>query len=505
MGIIISDISKRYGAVVAISRASMSVEKGEIRAILGGNGSGKSTLAKIIGGIISKDSGKIAFNDREINFTSPKNAKKNRVIITSQELSLFTNLTVEENICICDIPVKTGTFINKNGISEKAGKVLEIMNLTDLLGKKVSELHPNQQYMVELAKAIVQNPKLLIIDEITSALYRQDVEIVDKILKNLKSQGCIILFISHRMEELYNICDSVTIMRNGETIGTYPMQEKSEDELLSLMVGTSMVSYHGEGKSHIKPTTKDIFIHVPKIPIQSYHTTESLNICKGEIIGVAGLQGHGQSELVKALYGLSGIIYMEIEGKKCAISNPRSAVKHRFAFISGDRERDGVFNERDLKDNVVSVLELVRKQKVSSPKELLDSYNIRYDNTRQIITELSGGNQQKVVVGRWLSTDPKLLLADDPTKGIDIKARTDLHQEFAKLAEQGSAVIIVSSDDDELVSITSMVERSRVIVMYEGHISKILEGDDITRANILAASMPVAKPNKIKERDKVHA
>jgi ABC-type sugar transport system ATPase subunit len=490
MGIIISDVSKRYGSVVAISKASMSVEDGEIRAILGGNGSGKSTLAKAVGGIICYDTGKVIFNGKEIHFSSPKEAKKNKVIITSQELSLFENLTVEENICICDVPIKIGFFTNKKEVSRKAYQILETMKLTNLLGKKVSELHPNQQYMVELAKAIVQEPKVLIIDEITSALYRQDVEIVDDILKNLKSQGCIILFISHRMMELYTICDSVTIMRNGETLGTYDMQEKTEDELLSLMVGSTIVSYHGEGKSNTNLYQENISIRVPSIPIKSYQTTESLDISSGEIIGIAGLQGHGQSDLVRSLYGLQGSINVEIDGKQCLISNPKCAVKQGFAFISGNRERDGVFNERDLKENVTAVLELVKNKNVSNAKELLNSYNVRFDNTKQIITKLSGGNQQKVVVARWLSTKPKLLLADDPTKGIDVKAREDLHKEFSKLAKQGSSVIYASSDDDELVNITSMAERSRVIVMYEGQISKTLVGNEITRENISAASMP---------------
>lgn len=491
MGLVFSEISKRYGAVVAISRADMKIDTGEVRAILGGNGSGKSTLAKIIGGLVERDTGIITLNDEEINFASPKEAKKNRVIMTSQELSLFSNLTVEENISVCDIPTRRG-FTDRKEVKQKAYQVLEKMHLTDLIGKKVEELYPNQQYMVEFAKALVQEPQILIIDEITSALYRKDVEIVDQIIKDLKKQGCIVLFISHRMSELYAMCDSVTIMKNGETLGTYPMAEKTEDELLSLMVGKDVVSYHGEGK-HRNNIEEDIFICAPEIPISSYKLHESLNISKGEIIGIAGLQGHGQSDFVKALYGLLGPIQLKINDEEIDIKNPKDAVCHGFAFISGDRERDGVFSERDLKENVSSVLELVKDQKVKNARRLLDSYNIRYDHPGQVITALSGGNQQKVVVGRWLSTKPKLLLADDPTKGIDVKARNELHQEFANLAKQGSAVIMVSSDDDELVSITSMVEKSRVIVMYEGHITKVLEGNSINRENISAASMPYTK------------
>lgn len=499
MGLVIQNVSKSYGAVVAIKQADMKIDRGEVRAILGGNGSGKSTLAKIVGGLVGKNQGEITLDGTKIDFQSPKDAKKNHVIMTSQELSLFGNLTVEENICICDLP-QTSVFTNRKGMKEKALEVLKTMKLESLMGRKVSELAANQQYMVELAKALVQDPQILLVDEITSALYREDVDIVCDILAELKKKGCIILFISHRMAELYAICDSVTIMRNGETLGTYPMQEKTEDELLSLMVGTKIESYHGEGK-HKEKAEKDVFIRAPHIRIPSYGTEESLEIGKGEIIGVAGLQGHGQTDLLRSLYGMYGEIQIEKDGKQLSIHNPKQAVSEGFAFISGDRERDGTFRERNLAENLSAVQELVKHQKMGNAREILDGFHVRYDNPGQLITALSGGNQQKIVVGRWLCAKPTLLLADDPSKGIDVKARNDLHQEFAKLAEQGNAVIMISSDDDELVNITSMAENSRVIVMYEGHISAVLEGDAISRENISAAAMPV---NAIPEEGEVN-
>lgn len=232
-------------------------------------------------------------------------------------------------------------------------------------------------------------------------------------------------------------------------------------------------------------------IKAPHIKIPSYGTEESLEIRKGRDIGVAGLQGHGQTDLVNSLYGNLGEIKININGKEVSIHNSRQAVSNGFAFISGDRERDGTFQERNLAENLAAVKELVKHEKIGDSRSVLDSFNVKYDNPGQLITALSGGNQQKVVVGRWLSTKPRLLLANDPTKGIDVKARTDLHKEFVKLAEEGNAVIMISSDDDELVNVTSMAECSRVIVMYEGHISAILEGDAITRENISAASMPI--------------
>ena len=341
MGLVFRDLSKHYGAVIAIKKAEMEIQEGEVRAILGGNGSGKSTLAKILGGLVGRNSGEILIDGQAVDFRSPKEAKGHGVIMTSQELSLFTNLTVEENICICTVP-KKGIFTDRKKLKEEAREVLEKMNLASLMGKKVGELPTNQQYMVELAKALVQHPKILIIDEITSALYREEVEIVDKIITELKAQGCIVLFISHRMVELYAMCDTVTIMRNGETLGTYPMEEKTEDELLSLMVGTKIESYHGENRKTEK-MKRDIFIRAPHIPIPTYGTEEKLEIGKGEIIGIAGLQGHGQKDLVNALYGRNGEIDLEIDGKPIAIKNAKQAVRHGFAIISGDREKDGTF------------------------------------------------------------------------------------------------------------------------------------------------------------------
>ena len=491
MGLEFHNISKRYGAVIAIKQADMTIADGEVRAILGGNGSGKSTLAKALGGLISKDSGEITFRGRTIDFGSPKEAKRNHVITTSQELSLFGNLTVEDNICICDLPRK-GLFVDRKKLRAKAREVLRRMKLEDIATVKVQDLPANQQYMVELAKALIQEPEILIIDEITSALYREDVEIVDGIIRELKAKGCIVLFISHRMAELYAMCDSVTIMRNGETLGTYAMEEKTENELLSLMVGTK-IEASDLARGDEKTMERDIFLRAPSIRIPTYGTWESLEIGRGEIIGIAGLQGHGQTDLIRSLYGLCGDQQLELDGKMVHIRNPKQAVAHGFAFISGDRERDGTFQERDLTENVFAVKELVKHEKPGSAREVLDSFHVRYDTPAELITSLSGGNQQKVVVGRWLSAKPRLLLADDPTKGIDVKARSDLHHEFAQLAKEGNAVLMISSDDDELVKVTSMVEVSRVIVMYEGHISAVLEGSAITRENISAASMPTSE------------
>ena len=490
MGLVLENITKFYGAVKAVEHADLSIDNGEVRAILGGNGSGKSTLAKVISGLAGKNSGKILLNGTEINFQSPAEAKKQHVIMTSQELSLFNNLTVEENISICNMPVRW-KFTDEGKVKERARGVLQELHLEDLMGRKVSELAPNQQYMIEFAKALVQEPKVLLVDEITSALYREDVKIVTEVIKKLKKKGTIIRFISHRMEELYTICDSVTIMRNGVTYGTYPMNDKTEDELLSLMIGSKIESFHGSARKSDKERT--VLLDIPEIPIPSYGTSIHLQVGKGEIIGIAGLQGHGQVDLINSIYGLNGSISVRLEGKELKIDNPRQAVRDGFAYISGDREKDGTFKERSIAENLTAVYELVKRKKGMDVPKTLSKFFVKYDSDKALITSLSGGNQQKVVVGRWLAANPKVLLANDPTKGIDVKAREDLHRLFTELVKAGNAVIMVSSDEDELVNITAMPEFSRVLVMYEGNISAELEGDEITRENISSASMPVQR------------
>jgi ABC-type sugar transport system ATPase subunit len=485
------NISKTFGSIVALRNVSLSVAEGEIRALLGGNGSGKSTIAKVIGGAISPDSGTMQIHDKVCSSKSPANAKKHGIVITSQELGLFTNLSVEENLCICQIPVNGGLFVNKKELRKRAKDVLVRLNLENLLDKKISELPANQQYMAEFAKALVQQPNILIIDEITSALYREDVEVVREVVHELKSKGCIVIFISHRMSEIYSICDTVTVMKNGEIIGTYGVNEKKENELLSLMTGKNIAElvFQSENNNPVYENIQTI-LDIKDLTLPSYGSHINLEVKKGEIIGIAGLQGHGQSDFLKTIFGLNGTVDLKISGEQKHISSPGKAVKSGLAFVSGDREKEGVFGERSVSENLSVVTDLVLKKSKVDEAQLLKDYGVVFGSTRQQITTLSGGNQQKVVIGRWTSANPLILLADDPTKGIDVQARRDIHKIFRDMTDAGSAVIMVSSDDEELVELTKQAKISRILVMYEGNVVKQLVGNDITKENIVAYSMP---------------
>jgi ABC-type sugar transport system ATPase subunit len=490
MGLHLKNVNKAYGSVVALVDAEMAVSNGEIRALLGGNGSGKSTLAKILAGTVKEDRGEFELNGEPYSINSPIDAKKKKVIATSQELSLLSNLTVAENLCIHDIPVNKG-FADKKAMREKAIQVLEKLGILDLLDRTIDTLAASEQYMIEFAKALLADPDVMIVDEITSALYSADVGKVRDALKELKEKGRIVIFISHRMAEIFSICDNVTVMRNGRILDTYDVKNIDQTTLLNQMTGKDILT-ENIVEEHIEYVhSGEDLLKVIHLPIEGFGSTVDLDIKSGEVIGITGLEGHGQSVLLRTLFGLINPYSLELFGVKTQIHNPRQAVKKRFAFISGDRTRYGVFGERSIVDNVEVVINQVLRQKVKDVIGILKEFNVKYGSAKNRILSLSGGNQQKVVIGRWVASKPVVLLADDPTKGVDVQARKDIHEIFVNLAAEGSAVIMVSSDEDELLSISTMTPYSRVLVMYEGKIVKALTGKNINKENISLASMQI--------------
>ena len=489
-------VVKHYGSVIALKEANIEVKPGEIRALLGGNGSGKSTLAKAIGGIIKKNSGTIEIDGKEVNMNSPHEALKHRIALASQELSGFLNLTVAENIMACALPKKKNGFgIDYGEIRRKASEVLARLGLESIVDTPMRRLPPNQKYMVEFAKTIVQDAYILILDEITSPLYREDVQVVKRVMHELKDEGKIILFISHRMHELFDICDSVTVMKDGLTIADKIIEETTGNELLSLMTGLSIEEIEARRRIEIFDIKEDdddereVLLRLKNVKLADFGTEINLTVRRKDFVGIAGLQGHGQSDLIRQIYGLRPTQDFEYKTKEFSGHSPRRSAKDGMAFISGDRTGEGIYPVRSVSENVKSVADLIVGKKIKNVREVLDRFGVRYnDQPKNFVTSLSGGNQQKVVVARWLTTDPELLLTDDPTKGIDVQARYDLHRAFIDLVNKGSGVVMVSSDDQELVDICRMTPNSRVLIMYEGKVIKELTGEAITAENILAYS-----------------
>ena len=484
------NISKSFGGIHALKNASLTLKDGEIRALLGGNGSGKSTLIKVASGLIRADAGEIFIDGKPAKITSPKASKRLGIVSTAQELSILPNLTVGENITLCSIPRRRTGLVDRAAIRARSLAVLKKLGIADVIDTPVGSLPVNKQYLIEFAKAMYQSFDILLIDEITSALYREDVAVVRSILNEYRAQGKIILLISHRLQEIYDMCDSVTVMRNGEIIETCDLQTADEQYLLSLMIGEDYRGVRVSDRSeHTGELSQEAFITVSGLPIPKYGTAVDLTVRKGEIIGVAGLQGHGQSDIVRALHGMNGPVRITMNGSPVTIKNPIQAVKHGIAFVSGDRENEGAFKRHDLAANISAVCDIVLRRRLNSVEEALRSVNTKYDSEQQNITSLSGGNQQKVLFGRWMQTQPQLLLADDPSKGIDMQARGEMRSLLYSMADQGTAMIIVSSDEEELALLCADRGNAKVIVMYEGQIVRTLRGAEVTRQNITAATL----------------
>lgn len=489
------NINKRFGNIIALKNACLSIEPGEVRALLGGNGSGKSTLAKILSGALHKDNGDITFLEKPYKVKSPTFAIREGIVATSQELSFLNNLTVEENLLLRKLPVK-GIFVNRKQMREKAHAVMQSLDLLPLLNKEISELASNEQYLVEFAKALVLEPKILILDEITSALYAKDVEIVFKTIRELKQEGCSIIFISHRMREIFEICDTVTVMRNGETVETFDISNVDEHMLLLSMTGKEILETKKvKTEDATQKENGKVVFSINDMKLCGFDNQINLDISEGCIVGIAGLQGHGQSTLLRQIFGLHKPVEIVLDGKKTLIKNPRQAIKNGIAFLSGNRELEGTFSDRSILENLYIVNKLILKRKNNSALDTLQKYNTVYSTTDQEIRQLSGGNQQKVVIGRWTSTNPKVLLADDLTKGIDVQARLDVHGILMDLAEKGTVVLIVSSDEEELVNITTQAPNAMILVMYEGEVFRILKGQEITGDNIKVSSLGIRKGN----------
>jgi len=502
------NVKKYFGGVKAVDGTSLNIKKGEVRALFGGNGSGKSTLAKIIGGVVSLDSGEILINGKKVFIKSPRTADDLGIAITAQELSLFSNLSVEYNIMLDIIKKRSKLFFDSKEIIESADGILSRLDHLDIAKKNIEELPENKKYIIELAKALIRNPKLLIVDEITSALHLQEFEIVKNVILEYKNKGIPIIFISHRLNEIFGLCDSVTVMRNGIDILTDDLDNISRQELLDLVAGKKNINgtdfeykknetsiQERENNNALKNIDKKIVFSAKNIRIPFYKTELDIKAKRGEFIAISGLQGQGQSDFIRALFGLSGSVKVEIDENEINISSPLDAIKNGIGFISGNRESEGVFPERPIFENIDVVNNYVLKNQKANYKQISNKFQIKISDLSDPIKSLSGGNQQKTVIARWLIIKPKVLLADDPNKGVDVQARKDVHMIIKDLVESGSTVLMVSSDDEELADISNLIKNSKILIIYAGQIIKELTDYEISVPNIIHYSL--SKPKGI--------
>jgi ribose transport system ATP-binding protein len=487
-------IGKRYGGVTALDGVDFACHAGNIHAVLGENGAGKSTLIKIIAGVVQPSSGEIFVANRVVRFATPAEATRDGIVCIFQELSLLPDLTVADNICITDPPRRFG-LIDGRAQRRRAAALLARVGCADVHPMElVKNLTLSRRQMVEIAKALGRNPKLLILDEATSALTAADVASVYALLRRLRNDGLAILYISHRMHEIAELADVCSVFRNGRHIETFPKGLHSEDEIVEMMIGREYRHVFPPKPARAEPPP-------PVLAIERLNWTPrlhdiSLTVGRGEIVGLGGLDGQGQRELLLALFGVlrgtTGSI--TVKGRPARPGSPRQAKAPGIgmALIPEDRKTEGLMLPMSVRDNIslASIAKLTRGLAVDRAAEtrrvdeMIRQLAIKVDDIDSPVATLSGGNQQKVVIGKWLMTEARIILLNDPTRGIDVGTKQEMYQLLRRLADAGAAILFYSTDYDELAGCCD-----RVAILYQGRILRELRGAELTEHNIVASAL----------------
>ena len=493
----ISGVSKAYGATVALSHGDLELEAGEVHVLIGSNGSGKSTLCKIVAGSVKPDRGEVVLDGAPVAVSGPRAAKALGIGIFYQELSLAARRSVEENICLPALPM-AGPFVDRKTLSERAARYIALFDGVAGDGfsadATVDVLRADQRQLVEIMKTLATEAPVLIFDEPTSALDRAQVDRFFDILRRLKSEGRAIVFISHRMDEIFAIGDRVTVLRDGRTVGTTRIADTSPQDVVRMMVGDE-TSLAAPAQAAAAASGGAVALSVRGMSGAGFADV-SLELRRGEIVGLGGLHGQGQSSVLRAIFGATPPETGEImlDGKPFAPASPRVAIRAGIAYVSGDRGRDGVIQGRTILENVTPIHFLRNRLKLASAGRLrskatpaVEALNTKFAGFAHPIGSLSGGNQQKIVIARWLIDRPAVLLLDDPTKGIDLSAKADLFALVRKLAGEGMAIILYSSEDAELLA-----NADRILVFNGGGVTRELSGEQRTRFNLYEAAYEAA-------------
>ena len=480
----IKNVTKRYPGVVALDNISFSVKEGEVHALVGENGAGKSTLIKIITGAIKPDEGSIIYQGKSYTELNPILSGQIGIEAIYQEFNLAPSLSVEENIYMGN-KVNEGLFIDKKKLSNKTMEVLESLNADIDPGTKIRDLTVAYMQLVEISKALAKNVKLLIMDEPTAPLTDNEVEILFKLVKNLKEKGVSVIYISHRMDEIFELCDRVTVMRDGQVIKTTDIQDTTRNQLIFDMVGRELTETYPPRT----PKYGEKLLEIKNIAGPSNAET-SFYVREGEIVGIAGLVGAGRTEIARLIIGAdkkySGEVY--VKGEKVSIHSPKDAIEKGIAYVSEDRKNQGVLLKMSIRWNIT--LPILRrlsrfifidaKKENECVNEYKDALRIKTPTINQLVGNLSGGNQQKVAVAKWLASKSKILILDEPTRGIDVGAKQEIYELINKLTEEGLGIIMISSEMDEIMGMSD-----RMLVMAEGNIVGELQKEDFSQDKIL--------------------
>ncbi len=480
----------------ALDGVTFDLQAGEFHSLVGENGAGKSTLMKVLSGVypFGTYDGDILVDDEVRKFGTIREAERAGIAIIFQELSLVKELTVGENIFLGREPSRFGV-IDSNALYQRAGKLLKDLNLPINARMKVGNLGIGQQQLVEIAKALSQNAKILVLDEPTAALTESEVATLFRILRDLKSRGVGMIYISHKLGEVFEMSDRITVLRDGKTVGTNDAKDLSIEKVIALMVGREVgdifpTTAHDFGETILE--VKNLSVYDLEIADKKLVKDVSFSVKKGEVLGIAGLMGAGRSELLMGIFAawngkVSGDVF--VEGKSVNINSPAEAIKNGIGFVTEDRKRFGLLLDQTIVDNstlaglkkISGAFLINRSRETAATKQVMKSLHVKANSPLTVAGTLSGGNQQKVVLGKWLLTDPKVLFLDEPTRGIDVGAKQEIYAEINRLAKEGLAIVMVSSELPEIMGLAD-----RILVLHEGKLTGEFTRTEATAEKVMA-------------------
>lgn len=494
----LENITKEYSGVTALKNINLEFEKGKVHSIVGGNGAGKSTFIKIISGAHKQTEGKIIYKGKEVNNNSPYNSMKNGIACVYQELNVIPYLTVWENI-FYGYEEKSHMFLDKKSMREKSKKILKDLGVNLEVNKLVKNIGVGNQQIVEIAKSLIRNVEVLILDEPTASLTKKEIENLFFILDKLKNKGVTIIYISHRLDEVMEISDYISVFRDGELIASEINENLDQQEIIKYMVGRNL-----EITGYSQDYSKDEVVLKVENMSSKYVKDINFQLKKGEILGIAGLVASGRTELANAIFGVDkitqGNIY--INGKKVKINCPSDAIKHKLGFITEDRKDTGLILDMNIKDNVsISSLErftktlFINKEKQTKDVEqILTTLKLKYNSLKEHVNNLSGGNQQKVVIGKWLLTNSDIIIFDEPTRGIDVLAKEEVYKIIENLAKNNKSIIMISSEVEEIFRMSN-----RILVMSNGKIVSEYENGQVSSEEIFKDSASLLRERNYEE------
>lgn len=484
----LESITKTFPGVKALDNVSLSVMPGEVHALMGENGAGKSTLMKVLGGIYQPDEGQIFVGEEPVVMANPIDAKQKGIVFIHQELSLADELSVAENVYLGELPTLSFGRVDWASLYKKTDEILARLNVNFTSDTRVGELSIANQQMVEIARALTVNAKAVIFDEPTASLTDAEKRVLFDVIADLKAQGVGIVYISHRMEEIFKITDRVSVLRDGQYQQTLPTGDTSEEDITQLMIGRKL----DLSRAAVEHDLGEVAIEVRDLSCGSVYQNINFYVRAGEVLGFYGLVGAGRTEIAETLFGLrqpsAGQIL--IEGKETHLNSPAKAIQEGISLVPEDRKGQGLILGMNCRDNMTlpQVQDMTAGPFVSDGAEIAifdqyrDRLDIRTPGWQQAVGNLSGGNQQKIVIGKWLSMHPKVLIVDEPTRGIDVGSKSEIHKLIRELAATGYAVIVISSEMPEVLHVSD-----RIVAMYAGQIIRTFSADEVTEESLIQA------------------